>query len=83
MLQERKPLTQPALRCWNFKYQEQRETSVSFLHNMRSRLQLLGVAIGDGGDSSSSGVKPPWNLDAKVFACIKIDTSAGQAGQNE
>ena len=56
---------------------------VLFLHNTRLWLRLLGAALCDGDNNSTSGVKPLWNLDAKVFACIRIDTGAGQAGQNE
>lgn len=56
---------------------------VLVLHNTGLWLQLLGAAIGDGDNNSSPGAKPPWNLDAKVFVCIRIDTGAGQAGQNE
>jgi len=55
----------------------------SCLHNTRSWLRLLGAAFSDGDSSSSSGVKPPRNSDANVFAYIRIDTGAGQAGQNE
>lgn len=60
-----------------------KKSFVLVLHNMRLWLQLLGAAVSDGDENSPSGVKPPWNSDAKVFACIRIDTGAGQAGQNE
>lgn len=56
---------------------------VLFLHNTRLWLRFAGAAIDDGHSNSSSGVKLLWNLDAKVFVCIRTDTRAGQAGQNE
>lgn len=76
-------LAQPALNAETSSAKSREKPFVLVLHNTRLWLRLLGAAVSDGDNNSFSGAKPLRNLGAKVFACIRIDTGAGQAGQNE